>query len=131
MKQADPAPLAGSSAHPNDEVHIGKRKAALIAKSAREGTAATSARARKKAASQPERDARGKRLDGFASGRGDATLPRKKKKVKRTSQGGKGADDEDDIEGLEQEDDYSDSDGVADDDEGGKDYGLEAARAYV
>lgn len=121
-KQADPLPLPGSSAHPNSELHVGKRKANLEARAAREGkTIVPRGRGRGKEAKKDNRQ-------GMASGRGGDDEVRSKKRVKRT----KGANaapggDEDDMEGLEEEDDYEDDD----EEEGAVDTGLEAARAYV
>ena len=124
-KQAEPAPLAGSTAHPYSGAHVGKKKAALEARSARDGTAKPSPRAVK--AKAAKRDSKGRETGGFLSGRNaGGAIQKAKKSQKKVGQGAER--DEDDIDGLEEQDDYDQEDDLFAD---GEDKGLEAARSLA
>lgn len=113
-KQAEPTPYAGSTSHPHDGAHVGKKKAALQARSERDGTSKPSPRAVK--AKAAKRD-----TEGFLSGRNAGGAVQKSKKKKKVAPG-----DEDDIDDLEEQDDYDQDDSLIPDDGG-----LEAARSSV
>lgn len=133
-KQGDPAPLAGSTAHPNSEARIGKKKAGLEAKSLREGTTQSPRGGRAGAARGAKRDTKGRVTGGFSSGRGSgqgAERPAKRSKKGPAKKAKKGSDedsdDEDDIEGMKDENEEEDEE--EQDLFGEADKGLEAARS--
>ncbi|BGP14476.1 hypothetical protein JCM10213_004598 [Rhodosporidiobolus nylandii] len=120
-KQADPAPLAGAKAHPGAPERKGKRKAALEAKSVRDGAAAPSARAAKKA----------RKSDGGAEGR-----PTKKAKPAAKGKGKQNdvewESDDEDIEGMKAQDGWSDVSDEEDDEEDDEEaQGLAKARSAL
>ncbi|GAA5974248.1 hypothetical protein JCM11641_003351 [Rhodosporidiobolus odoratus] len=122
-KQADPAPFAGAKAHPGAPERKGKRKAALEAKSVKEGAAAPTARAAKKA----------RKSDG-----GEGRSAKKAKPAAGAAKKGKGKasvktdgvewDSDDDIEGMKADDGFSDVSDEEDDEEA---QGLAKARSAL
>ncbi|POY72505.1 hypothetical protein BMF94_4331 [Rhodotorula taiwanensis] len=110
-KQSDPTPLKdGGKAHPGAPERKGKRKLAAEAKAERVGPAAPSPRAPKRA----KQDGTGSASANKAKGKGKAGSQTKKAATKAPkAQNGKEVDwesddDEDDIEGMKAEDDFSD-----------------------
>ncbi|GAA5821475.1 hypothetical protein JCM11251_004640 [Rhodosporidiobolus azoricus] len=124
-KQQDPAPFAGAKAHPGAPERKGKRKAALEAKSTREGAAAPSPRAAKKA----------RKSDGAEGGRpakkGKAAAGAKGKGKESVKSSNKGEveweSDDEEIEGMKAEEGWSD----VSDEESGEDQGLAKARSAL
>lgn len=108
-KQKPPNELPGASPYQNTTK--GKKKANLEARAEREGTTKTG-RVRK--------DTKGRVTGGFSAGRTVDQGPKPIKKVKKSKAK---AVDEDDIEGLEEEDDLEDEELL------GEDKDLEAARS--
>ncbi|GAA5930592.1 hypothetical protein JCM1841_006815 [Sporobolomyces salmonicolor] len=121
-KQGDPLPLAGSTAHPGSELRKGKRKAALEAKSARDGAAAPSQRAVKKArksdgaAGTPKSKAKGKGKEANSAKKG------------RAANKPEWESDDDDIENMKAEDGFSDLESEMGEAEAN---GLEKARSAL
>ncbi|GAA5931954.1 rRNA (cytosine-C5-)-methyltransferase NOP2 [Sporobolomyces koalae] len=120
-KQADPAPLRGAADHPGTELRKGKRKAALEAKSTRDGQAAPSTRAIKKARKSTDAT-----VAAPKKGKGKAKADAKANSGKTKSVDWE-SDDEEDIENMKAEEDWSDLES----DEGGQDLGLEKARSAL
>lgn len=125
-KQGDPTPLRGASDHPASEARKGKRKAALEAKTTREGQQAPSARAVKKARkstdSTPADSPAGKKQ---GKGKGKAKSAGENKKSKLAKDVDWESEDDEDIENMKAEEGWSDLES----DEGGQDQGLEKARS--
>ncbi|GAA5907338.1 hypothetical protein JCM6882_002810 [Rhodosporidiobolus microsporus] len=127
-KQADPLPFAGAKAHPGAPERKGKRKAALEAKSVRDGAAAPSPRAVKKArksdggaAAEGGRPAKKAKGGAAAKGKGKESVKRSKGEVEWES-------DDEDIEGMKAEDGWSDMSDEEDDEEA---KGLAKARSAL
>ncbi|GAA5830820.1 hypothetical protein JCM3766R1_003438 [Sporobolomyces carnicolor] len=131
-KQGDPTPLKGASDHPASELRKGKRKAALEAKSTRDGAvpAASSARAIKKARKSAGSEAASPRAKPAAKGKGKASkgdaANGKKSKLANNAVDWE-SDDEEDIGNMKAEEDWSDLES----DDGGRDDGLEKARSAL
>jgi hypothetical protein len=122
-KQGDPTPLKGASDHPASELRKGKRKAALEAKTTRDGgLPASSARQAKKA--RKSTDSNGTAPSpATKKGKGKAKVENKKSKLAKDVEWE--SDDEEDIGNMKAEEDWSDLES----DEGGQDLGLEKARS--
>ncbi|GAA5912526.1 rRNA (cytosine-C5-)-methyltransferase NOP2 [Sporobolomyces salmoneus] len=121
-KQSDPVPLRGASDHPASELRKGKRKAALEAKTTREGLPASSARAVKKAKKSTTDSPAAKKP---VKGKGKAKVENKKSNAAKGPEWE--SDDEEDIENMKAEENWSDLES----DEGGHDQGLEKARSAL
>ncbi|GAA5987162.1 hypothetical protein JCM5350_003866 [Sporobolomyces pararoseus] len=121
-KQQDPAPFKGATDHPASELRKGKRKAALEAKTTREGLPASSARAVKKARKSTDSSAT---ASPAKKGKGKAKVENKKSKLAKDIEWE--SDDEEDIENMKAEDGWSDLES----DDGAEDQGLAKARSAL
>ncbi|GAA6037280.1 hypothetical protein JCM8097_008660 [Rhodosporidiobolus ruineniae] len=121
-KQSDPLPIRDAKAHPGAPDRKGKRKAALEAKSARDGTAST-----------PNKKGRTS-VGGAAAADGKRPAKKVKKDTpKKAAAARKGKEvewesDDEDIEGMKAEEDWSDEDDEMDDEEA---QGLAKARSAL
>ncbi|KDE05585.1 hypothetical protein MVLG_04080 [Microbotryum lychnidis-dioicae p1A1 Lamole] len=121
-KQADPTPLAGSSAHPHSGAHKGKRKAFLEAKAAR-GEPTSSKRAKVDSPAKLAKVAAKKKASAASGNQSRTGTGRKQQQ-----QAGESDDDDDDIRGMQDEEVEEDDDDREDVEEA---KGLAAARSAL